>query len=41
MVFDYEKGPLFAKFVVYHAQKGWIVTAFTFNTKEDAVLPSH
>lgn len=36
---NYQKGPLFAKFVVYHSEKGWILTTFTFNTKEEAVLP--
>jgi hypothetical protein len=36
---DYEKGPLFAKFVVYQTQQGWILTAFTFNTKEELILP--
>jgi len=40
MVLDYDKGPLFAKFVIYRADLGWILTNFLFNTKEDAVLPT-
>ena len=37
LVLDYENGPLFAKFVAYKAEHGWIVTYFNFNTKEDAI----
>lgn len=40
LVIDYEKGPLFGKFVIYHADPGWIVTSFTFNTNEASVFPS-
>ena len=40
LVLDYDKGPLFAKFVIYHADQGWILTNFLFNTKEEAVLPT-
>ena len=36
---DFEKGPLFAKFVVYRADQGWILTSFNFNTKEELILP--
>ena len=39
LIVDFEKGPLFAKFVVYRAEQGWILTNFNFNTKED-LLPS-
>jgi len=40
VVFNFEKGPLFAKFVMYQSEQGWILTNFNFNTKEDAILPS-
>jgi len=36
---DYEKGPLFAKFVVYQTEQVWILTTFTFNTKEELIIP--
>ncbi|MHB8412326.1 MAG: hypothetical protein ACYDDI_10330 [Candidatus Acidiferrales bacterium] len=32
LILDYEKGPLFAKFVSYRTERGWILTYFTFNT---------
>jgi len=38
---NYEKGPLFAKFLVYHSPDGWIVVNFVFNTKEEVVIPSN
>jgi hypothetical protein len=41
LTMDYEKGPLFAKFVAYRTEQGWIVTTFTFNTKEDLIVPSY
>jgi len=40
MILDYEKGPLFSKFVVYRAEKGWVLTMFTFNTKEELIVPA-
>ena len=39
LVFDYEKGPLFARFLVFRAEQGWIVTSFAFNTHPEAILP--
>jgi hypothetical protein len=36
---NYEKGPLFAKFVVYQTVQGWILTTFTFNTKDELIIP--
>jgi len=39
LALNYEKGPLFAKFVVYQTEQGWILTTFTFNTKEELILP--
>ncbi len=40
LVLDYEKGPLFARFVVYRSDDGWILTSFNFNTKQEAILPT-
>lgn len=40
LVLDFEKGPLFAKFVVYRSGQGWVVAYFNFNTKEELVFPS-
>jgi hypothetical protein len=40
MTLNYEKGPLFTKFVAYQTAQGWILTSFTFNTKEDVILPA-
>jgi hypothetical protein len=41
LVFNYQQGPVFAKFVVYQAeQQGWIVTNLKFSLDEDAVLPA-
>jgi hypothetical protein len=41
LVLDYEKGPLFARFMVYRAAgQAWTMTSFTFNTHVDAVLPA-
>jgi len=39
LILDYDNGPLFAKFVVYHTEQGWILTSFNFNTK-DEMIPS-
>jgi hypothetical protein len=40
LVLDFERGPLFAKFVVYRSGQGWILAYFNFNTKEELVFPS-
>jgi hypothetical protein len=40
LTLNYEKGPLFAKFTAYRAEQGWIIANFTFNTKEDLILPT-
>lgn len=39
LVLDYEKGPLFAKFVNYRTDQGWVLAYFSFNTKEEVILP--
>ncbi len=40
LTLNYEKGPLFAKFTVYKTEHGWVLINFTFNTKEEAILPA-
>ncbi|MGC2618442.1 MAG: hypothetical protein WA414_05325 [Acidobacteriaceae bacterium] len=40
MTIDYERGPVFAKFVLYRAELGWIVTDLAFNTSDTAILPT-
>jgi hypothetical protein len=39
LTLNFEKGPLFAKFVVYQSNHRWILTSFDFNTKEEMILP--
>jgi hypothetical protein len=39
LVLDFEKGPVFAKFVVYRSDQGWILASFDVNTKEELILP--
>jgi hypothetical protein len=39
LTIDYEKGPLFAKFLMFHSQPGWIVSSLVFDTEENDVLP--
>jgi hypothetical protein len=40
VVLNYDKGPLFARFVSYKTDDGWILVSFDFNTKVDMVIPS-
>ena len=40
LALDYEKGPLFAKFVIYRSDQSWIVVNFAFNTKEELIIPN-
>jgi len=35
---NYERGPLFARFVAYRTQGEWILTNFDFNTDERQIL---
>jgi hypothetical protein len=39
IIMDYEKGPLFARFVVYRVGQGWVLVGFTFNTKLEVMAP--
>jgi hypothetical protein len=38
LTLDYDKGPLFAKFVAYRSDQGWILASLDFSTKDD-ILP--
>jgi hypothetical protein len=38
---NYQKGPLFGKFVFYRTNATWILTSFNFNSKEDQILPAN
>jgi len=40
LTLNYEKGPLFAKFLVYRTEQGWILVSFLFNTKDELVIPA-
>jgi len=39
LVLDFDRGPLFVKFVVYRSDQGWITAYFNSNTKEELVFP--
>jgi hypothetical protein len=39
IILDYEKGPLFARFVVYRVEQRWILVSFIFNTKLEVIAP--
>ena len=36
---DYDKGPVFIKFLTYKTKNGWILVSFDFNTNPDVILP--
>ncbi len=37
---NYEKGPLFARFLAFRTEEHeWVLTNFTFNTKPEMILP--
>jgi hypothetical protein len=40
MTLDFDKGPLFAKFVLYRTEPGWIVTGLLFSPNDADVLPA-
>ena len=40
LILNYEKGPLFAKFVAYRTEQGWILVSFAFNTKDEIIIPA-
>jgi hypothetical protein len=39
LAMNYESGPLFARFVFYRTDRGWIVTALDFNLDDTKILP--
>jgi hypothetical protein len=40
LTLDFDRGPLFAKFVLYHSGAGWIVTNLLFSPNDADVLPA-
>lgn len=36
---NFEKGPVFARFLAYKTDKDWILVNFDFNTKPEIILP--
>lgn len=41
LVLNYEKGPLFAKFVTFRSDGNtWLLTSFNFNTRSEVILPA-
>ncbi len=41
VVVNYDKGPLFAKFIVYRPEEhGWLLTSFKFHTDPTVVMPA-
>jgi hypothetical protein len=39
LVLDYEHGPLFARFTLYHSNHRWIMTYFDLNPREESIFP--
>jgi hypothetical protein len=39
IVLDYERGPLFTRFVVYRANHRWVMTYFDFSFREETIFP--
>ena len=37
---DFERGPIFARFLAYKGEKGWLLVSFDFNTKPELILPA-
>lgn len=38
LALDYERGPLFAKFVIYRSSQRWLLTSLDFNLREEQIL---
>lgn len=38
LVLDYERGPLFTRFVVYRANHRWVMTYFDFGFREESIF---
>ena len=39
LVLDYERGPVFARFTLYHSNHRWIMTYFDLNSREENIFP--
>ncbi|MEW6681622.1 MAG: hypothetical protein AB1451_01675 [Nitrospirota bacterium] len=39
LTINYEKGPLFARFLAYRIRNDWVLPDFTFDTKPEAIFP--
>jgi len=37
---DFERGPVFARFLAYKGEKGWLLVSFDFNTKAEVIMPA-
>lgn len=37
---DFERGPIYAKFLAYKSDKKWILISFDFNTKPEVIIPA-
>lgn len=37
---DFERGPVFARFLAYKGEKGWFLVSFDFNTKPEVIMPA-
>ncbi|MDT8318297.1 MAG: hypothetical protein RQ824_09970 [bacterium] len=37
---DFERGPVFARFLAYKGEKDWLLVSFDFNTKAELILPA-
>jgi hypothetical protein len=40
LVLDYERGPLFVRFVVYRSNHRWVMTYFDFSFREENIFPT-
>lgn len=40
LAMNYDRGPLFARFVAYHTDRGWYITSFDFNMDDTKILPA-
>ena len=39
LVLNYDKGPLYARFVLYRSNDTWLVTDLDFNIHDESILP--
>jgi hypothetical protein len=39
LTINYERGPLFARFLAYRIRNDWVLPEFTFDTKPEAIFP--